>query len=135
MNQGHECRKRQRNCLCVPVCVCYLTPESRGKEKEKRQRESPGSWGLALLPLEMLCILLIRAWVALKLAEDGCGWIEVKIPEPIRCCLPFAHTGTSLSPWRASASLRMSLHVSRSSLNHLPFPHQASQSSTALLFL
>lgn len=47
--------------------------QSIGRKRGKGQKEKAGSWGLAWLPLEMLCILLIRAWVALRLAEHGGG--------------------------------------------------------------
>lgn len=51
----------------------------------------------------MFCILLIRAWVALRLAGVGGGWwwIGVRITAPIGHHLPFPLTDAFFSPWGA----------------------------------
>lgn len=131
MTQGHGCRKQLRKCLCV--CLC-LRLERVQREREKGQRESPGSWGLALLPLEMLCILLIRAWVALRLAEHSSGGGGEEHPSdttshfhaPVPPSLPGG-------PEDVTPCERFILQPSPKTRTSRP-PSVEAQSSTALLF-
>lgn len=109
-------------CLRVCICVCVCTgacgeTKRAGAEGVTRQ--------LGLLPLEMICILLIRAWVALRLPEHGAGvWGGVREAEsqhPSDITSSFTQQCLPLSLW----GLMMSLPVEWSSLNR----HQKRPSS------